>query len=143
MERKFNDQEVARRNKLQRLQEKNQNPFLSTKFTRDYNSLSYKKAFDKFTKDELHTNNTKVSLAGRIMAIRQTFLMLRDFYGNIQLYINKKNYPQLFQMLKDDIDIGDIVGISGVPMKTNTGELTVNVSVMVLLSKALKPLPEK
>jgi lysyl-tRNA synthetase class 2 len=143
MERKFNDQEVARRNKLQKLQEKNQNPFLITKFTRNYNTLSFKKAFDKFNKEELHTNDTKISLAGRIMAIRQTFLMIHDFYGNIQLYVNKKNQPKLFEMLKDDIDIGDIVGITGTPMKTNTGELTINVIEMTLLSKALKPLPEK
>jgi lysyl-tRNA synthetase class 2 len=143
MERKFNDQELNRRDKLKRLQEQKRNPFEITKFDRNYNTLSFKKEFDKFSKEELHTNESKISLAGRIIAIRQTFLVLRDFYGKTQLYINKKNYPDLFKMLETDIDIGDIVGVQGTPMKTNTDELTLKINNLILLSKALKPLPEK
>jgi lysyl-tRNA synthetase class 2 len=143
MERKFNDQEIIRRDKLRKLQDENKNPFLITKFKRNYNSLSFKKEFDKFSKEELHTNESKIILAGRIMAIRQTFLVLSDFFGKIQLYVNKKATPDLFETLKNEIDIGDIVGVQGTPMKTNTGELTIKVIQLTLLSKSLKPLPEK
>jgi lysyl-tRNA synthetase class 2 len=142
MERKFNDQEQSKRNKLKQLQENHNDPFAITKFARNSNTLVYKKEFEKFSKEELHENHTKVILAGRIMAIRQTFAVLRDFYGRIQLYINKKASPELFDIFKD-IDVGDIVGIEGTPMKTNTGELTIKVSKLTLLSKSLKPLPEK
>jgi lysyl-tRNA synthetase class 2 len=62
----------------------------------------------------------------------------------MQFYVNKKTInSDVFEIFKNDIDIGDIVGIEGTPMKTNTGELTINVKSIVLLSKSLKPLPEK
>jgi lysyl-tRNA synthetase class 2 len=143
MERKLNDQEINRRNKLKRLEKEKKNPFEIVKFSRNFNTLSLKKQFDKFSKEELHDNITKILLAGRIVAIRQTFLVLKDFYGKIQLYVNRKAFPNLFEMLETDIDIGDIIGVEGTPMKTNTGELTVKVANLTLLSKSLKPLPEK
>ncbi|MDR3257490.1 MAG: lysine--tRNA ligase, partial [Mycoplasmataceae bacterium] len=139
---KFNDQELAKRSKLKQMQEDKKDPFVFTKYARNSNSLSFKNEFDKFSKEELHDNKTKVVVAGRIMAIRQTFAVLRDFYGRVQLYINKKASPELFETFKE-IDVGDIVGIEGTPMKTNTGELTIKVSNLTLLSKSLKPLPEK
>jgi lysyl-tRNA synthetase class 2 len=143
MERKFNDQELIRREKLKKLQQSNHDPFLITKFERNYNSLSFKNEFSKFSKEELHENTTKVVLAGRILAIRQTFVIIADFYGKVQLYINKKVSSDLFDLLKNDLDIGDIIGVSGTPMKTNTGEMTVKVNSLTLLAKSLKPLPEK
>jgi lysyl-tRNA synthetase class 2 len=143
MERKFNDQEQTKRNKLKKIQKDNNDPFLITKFDRNFNSLSFKQAFDKFTKEELHEKNDKIIMAGRILAIRQTFAVIRDFYGKTQIYINKKNFPKVFETFKENIDLGDIVGIEGTPMKTNTGELTVNTQRIILLSKSLKPLPEK
>jgi lysyl-tRNA synthetase class 2 len=91
MAREFTDQEVSRRNKLQKLIDEKQNPFLIQRFERNYNSLSFKKEFDNFTKEELHENNTVILVAGRVVAIRQTFGVIKDFYGKIQFYINKKN----------------------------------------------------
>jgi lysyl-tRNA synthetase class 2 len=143
MQKKLNDQEINRRDKLKRLQDNNQDPFAIVKFERNYNTLTFKREFDKYAKEDLHENNTKIILAGRIVAIRQTFLVLKDFYGKIQLYLNRKQYPALFKMLETDIDIGDILGVHGTPMKTNTGELTIKINNLTLLSKALKPLPEK
>jgi lysyl-tRNA synthetase class 2 len=143
MQRKFNDQEQTKRNKLQKIQKELSDPFLITKFDRNFNSLSFKQAFDKFSKEELHEKKDKVIIAGRILAIRQTFGVIRDFYGKTQIYINKKNFPDLFETFKGNIDLGDIVGVEGTPMKTNTGELTINTQKITLLSKSLKPLPEK
>jgi lysyl-tRNA synthetase class 2 len=143
MERKFNDQELIKRNKLKRIQDQNNDPFLITKFDRNFNALSFKKAFDRFTKEELHESHEKIIMAGRVLAIRQTFGVISDFYGRTQFYINKKNQPEVFAKFKDDIDLGDIIGIEGTPMKTNTGEITINVQKITLLSKSLKVLPEK
>lgn len=142
--RKFNDQELAKRDKLKKLQDSNNDPFHITKFVRNFNSQTFKLKFSEFTKEQLHEDKTKILIAGRIMSIRQTFGVIKDFYGTIQFYINKKNVEQTcFEIFKNDIDLGDIVGLEGTPMKTNTGELTINVNKITLLSKSLKPLPEK
>jgi lysyl-tRNA synthetase class 2 len=144
MDRTFNDQEQIKRAKLQKLIEKNQNPFLHQKFERNYNSQSFKAEFEKFTKEELHENTTKILIAGRVMAMRQTFGVIQDFAGSVQYYYNKKTLsPELIETLQKDLDIGDIVGIEGTPMKTNTGEVTVKIVNITILSKSLKVLPEK
>ncbi|GHU47948.1 hypothetical protein FACS1894218_3540 [Bacilli bacterium] len=143
MERKFNDQELAKRSKLEKLQKRDQDPYVITKFSQNFNSLSFKKEFESLTKEALHDNKTKVIIAGRVMAIRQTFGVLKDFYGKVQFYINKKEHEELFQQFTTNIDLGDVIGLEGTPMKTNTGEVTVKVTKLTLLSKSLKPLPEK
>jgi lysyl-tRNA synthetase class 2 len=142
--RKFNDQEIAKRNKLKKLQDDQKDPFHLTKFIRNFNSQTFKSKFSQFTKEQLHEDKTPIIIAGRVMSIRQTFGVVKDYHGAIQFYINKKNVDsQCFETFKNDIDLGDIVGLEGTPMKTNTGELTINVLKITLLSKSLKPLPEK
>lgn len=141
--RKFNDQEIIRRNKLQELRAQNKDPFKIEKFERNFNSESFIKTYDKFTKEELHECNDEIRIAGRILAIRQTFGVIKDFYGKVQFYLNKKAVSEeLFKQFKQ-LDIGDIIGIIGTPMKTNTGQVTVNIKNFVLLTKSLKTLPEK
>jgi lysyl-tRNA synthetase class 2 len=143
MERKFNDQELNKRNKLKKIQEQKNDPFLITKFERNFNTLSFKQSYNQFNKDDLHAKTDKIIMAGRVLAIRQTFGVISDFYGKTQFYINKKNQPETFNLFTENIDLGDIIGIEGTPMKTNTGELTINVKKITLLSKSLRPLPEK
>ena len=141
--RKFNDQELIRRNRLEELKKNNQDPFKIDKFVRNFNTVSFKDQYDKFSKEELHNLKDEINIAGRIMAIRQTFGVIKDFYGTIQFYLNKKAVPEnVFKEFKK-LDIGDIIGICGTPMKTNTGQVTINVKSFTLLSKSLKPLPEK
>lgn len=141
--RKFNDQEQVRRNYLKELQANNNDPFINEKFVRNYNSETFKAKYDKFTKEELHESADKILIAGRVMSLRQTFGVIKDFNGTVQFYLNKKAVlPELFQKFKK-IDIGDIIGIEGTPMKTNTGQVTVNIKNFILLSKSLRPLPEK
>ncbi len=141
--RKFNDQELARRNHLKELQQNNNDPFKHEKFVRNFNTKSFNEKYQDSDKEELHNSTDKVLIAGRIMAIRQTFGVIKDFYGTTQFYLNKKTISE--QKIKEfkKLDIGDIIGIQGAPMKTNTGQVTVNIQNFVLLSKSLKPLPEK
>jgi lysyl-tRNA synthetase class 2 len=143
MERKFNEQELIKRNKLKTLIEQEYDPFKITNFKRTHNSNSFKKEFGEFSKEELHSNTSNIVLAGRVMSIRQTFGGVQDYFGKFQFYINKKNHPELFSFFSKHVDLGDILGLEGTPMKTNTGELTLNVNKMLILSKSLKPLPEK
>jgi lysyl-tRNA synthetase class 2 len=87
------------------------------------------------------------TLAGRIMAIRlhgkSAFCDLKDRTGKIQFYINEKAIgPEKFSLFKY-LDIGDIIGIKGESFKTRTGEVTIKVLEFMLLSKSLRPLPEK
>ncbi len=144
MERKFNDQELARRTKLQKLVEMGKNPYAIEKFERNHTCASFVKAYDKFSHEELQTNNDTIKVAGRVMAIRQTFGVISDFSGELQFYINKKTFdPEKFQIFKQLLDLGDIIGITGTPMKTMTGQVTIKVTEFVILAKSLIPLPEK
>ncbi len=144
MNRKFTDQELIRRAKLKELQDNNKNPYEIEKIKRTHTLNEFHKAFDKFSKDELEKKSLKdCIIAGRLMAVRQTFGVIQDFDGRLQTYINKKTCdPETFATFKK-ADIGDIIKIIGVPMKTHTDELTIKISKIAIASKALKPLPEK
>ncbi|MBI4297819.1 MAG: lysine--tRNA ligase [Chloroflexi bacterium] len=88
-----------------------------------------------------------VSLTGRIVARRGmgklTFLDLRDSSGKVQLYLSTRNLSPEAQLLLQDLDIGDHVGAQGKMLRTRTGEVSLEAKDIVLLSKALHPLPEK
>jgi lysyl-tRNA synthetase class 2 len=88
--RHFSDQELIRREKLSKLQKENKDPFVIQKFERNFNTESFKKQFEQFSKEQLHEDNTEILIAGRVMAIRQSFGVIQDFYGRLQFYINKK-----------------------------------------------------
>ena len=144
MERKFNDQELIRREKLQKLIDMGLNPYLNEQFIRTCSNKEFKERYAGFDKETLHENRDEVRVAGRVMAIRQTFGVIRDFSGDLQFYINKKSFdPVQFDIFQNLLDLGDIIGIIGSPMKTNTGEITIKVKTFIILSKSLKPLPEK
>ena len=104
-----------------------------------------KKDLDQFSKEELEKKKKKVSVAGRIMLRRMmgkaSFTTIQDFSGRIQLYVRAdevSNYDEF-----KNYDLGDIVGIEGTIFKTNTGELSIHVKKIRLLTKSLRPLPEK
>ena len=99
------------------------------------------------TKEELEEKNIKVKLAGRIIRRRRkgkvAFMDLLDRDGTIQLYVRKDIVgEEVYEIVKRG-DLGDIIGVEGVLMLTDTGELTVKVENYTHLSKALRPLPEK
>ncbi len=105
------------------------------------------KIFDSKSKEEVELSNKEVSIAGRLLTIRlmgnSAFANLHDDSGKIQIYLQKKRVGDSAYKLFKIVDLGDIVGVKGEIFKTKTGELTINVSSIVLLSKSLRPLPEK
>ena len=116
-------------------------------FRRTHFANQLVQAYGHLTKEALAADTPKeTTVAGRIMLKRvmgkSTFLTLQDQGGRIQLYVKKEEDGALFA-LADSLDIGDIVGAGGYVFKTNTGELSVHVTSLRLLTKNLRPLPEK
>ena len=152
MERKFNDQQLARRKKLDDLKAKGINPF-GNAYLRTANSKSIKDEYSSLSKEELENNKVNVSIAGRIMSKRRMgkmcFMHIQDRFGNIQLVINKNDLGEEPYELVKASDVGDIIGIKGNVYRTNpteqnpNGELSVYVLEYTHLTKALNPFPEK
>jgi lysyl-tRNA synthetase class 2 len=132
-----------RRKKLAELRQANE-PFPND-FKRKHLAQELKNEFDEFSKEELEKKKEKGVVAGRIMLRRMmgkaSFTTIQDFSGRIQLYIRAdeiSNYDEF-----KNYDLGDIVGAEGTVFKTNTGELSIHVKKLKLLTKSLRPLPEK
>ena len=129
-----------RRDKLAALQQEGRDPFTKTKFTRTAWSEEIKADYDSFA-------DKTISVAGRIMSKRgmgkAIFCHIKDDRGQIQLYIRADAVSE--QEFADfrKYDIGDIIGVSGYVFETKTEEISVHVQSVVLLSKSLRPLPEK
>ena len=131
---------AERRAKLTAIRERG-NPFPND-FRRSDISADLQREFGEKSKEELETLDHRVSVAGRIMAKRGPFMVIQDAAGTIQLYADK----QTQNAIKDhdgQWDIGDIVGASGPLHKSGKGDLYVNMQGYQLLTKALRPLPEK
>ena len=132
-----------RRKKLAELREANK--AFPNDFKRKHLAQELKNEFDEFSKEELEKKKAKGIVAGRIMLRRMmgkaSFTTIQDFSGRIQLYIRAdeiSNYDEF-----KNYDLGDIVGVEGTVFKTNTGELSIHVKKLKLLTKSLRPLPEK
>ena len=138
---KLNDQMLIRREKLEKIRALGVEPY-GQKFDYDHHASDIRQQAE-----ELEKNETHVRLAGRIMIRRgqgkTAFCVLRDQSGDIQLYFRKDELPENEWALFKLVDLGDILGIEGVVFKTHTGELTVRVLHFTMLSKSLRPLPEK
>ncbi len=146
MERKLTDQEQVRREKLANLIAAGVKPF-GDKYVRTHNSKTVRELAEDKTKEQLAELKINVKLAGRIMFIRvmgkASFFTIQDQEGQMQAFINNNNVGSETYELFKTADLGDIVGIEGEIMRTNTGEITVKVSEYTHLVKALRPLPEK
>ncbi len=130
--------------KLNELRERGINPFPYS-YKKDSNSEELKKRFEKLAAEE--KTEEKVSLAGRIMQNRNmgkaAFVHIQDEQGRIQLYFREDDLGKEKYRLLRKVDIGDYIGIKGYIFKTKTGEVTVYIEDWEILSKSLKPLPEK
>lgn len=144
--REFSEQELVRREKLKKLQELGIDPF-GHRFEVTNFSKDLKDKYQETPHDELANLHIEVSIAGRIMFIRKmgkaSFFSIKDKLGNIQIYISINDVGEETYNLFKSADIGDIVGIKGTLMKTQTGEITVKCLEYTHLVKALRPLPEK
>jgi lysyl-tRNA synthetase class 2 len=104
--------------------------------------------YDDKDAEQLEALGIRVSVAGRLMSRRvmgkASFLDLQDMSGRIQLFLQRDNLPEgTYQTFKKDWDLGDIIGVEGQLFKTRTGELSVRADTLRLLTKSLRPLPEK
>ena len=130
----------VRREKLARLQEEGKDPFTITKFNTTHNSKQIKDNYEQL-------EEKTVTIAGRIMAKRimgkASFCHIQDGEGKIQSYVSINDLgEESYKQFKED-DIGDIIGITGFVFKTKTGEISIHAKEVTLLSKSLRPLPEK
>lgn len=146
MEVKLSEQEKIRREKMEALKEKGIDPFGSA-YKRTHLSGQIRNEFGDLSREELEEKNVVVKIAGRIMTKRRMgklgFMHLQDKDGQIQVMVNKRVVGDEPYELFKACDIGDIVGIEGTVMKTESGELSIRCQVMTHLTKALRPLPEK
>lgn len=130
----------ARRDKLSALQEAGKDPFLVTKYDATHHSSDISDDYDELEGKE-------VSVAGRMMAKRimgkAAFTHILDLKGRIQAYVSKDSLGEEGYAAFKKLDIGDIVGVVGKVFKTKTGEISIHADKVELLSKSLKPLPEK
>jgi lysyl-tRNA synthetase class 2 len=136
---------AQRRQKLTELRQRG-NPFPND-FRRNALAASLHERYDAMQSEQLELQKANVNVAGRIMAKRvmgkASFVQLQDMSGRIQLYLQRDELPgSIYEEFKG-WDLGDIVGASGALFKTKTGELSVKADSLVLLTKSLRPLPEK
>ncbi|MDW4295664.1 MULTISPECIES: lysine--tRNA ligase [Staphylococcus] len=148
MSEEMNDQMQVRRQKLQELYDLGIDPF-GQKFDRTSMATPLHEDWDQFSKEELHEKEEEshVSIAGRLMTKRGKgkagFAHVQDLSGQIQIYVRKDQVGEDQFAIWNTADLGDIVGVEGVMFKTNTGELSVKAQSFTLLTKALRPLPDK
>lgn len=148
MSEEMNDQMQVRRQKLQELRDLGIDPF-GEKFDRTGDAETLKTQWDQFSKEELADKESEshTVIAGRLMTKRGKgkagFAHIKDLSGQIQIYVRKDQVGEEQFHIWNTADLGDIVGVEGVMFKTNTGELSVKAKSFKLLSKALRPLPDK
>ncbi|HAO62683.1 MAG TPA: lysine--tRNA ligase, partial [Porphyromonadaceae bacterium] len=142
----LSEQEIVRRNSLNRLREMGIDAYPAEEFVVDAWSEEVKA---NFSDDEAEPR--QVRMAGRVMSRRimgkASFMELQDSKGRIQVYVNRDElcpdedktlYNEVFKKL---LDIGDFVGVTGFVFRTQTGEISIHAKSLKLLSKSLKPLP--
>lgn len=136
---------AQRRHKLTELR-KSSNPFPNNFKPENY-AVDLIRDYDNKNHDELQALNKPVKVAGRIMLRRlmgkASFVHLQDMSGRIQIYLRKDDLPENVYDQFLHWDLGDIIGVEGVLFKTKTGELSVKASNVNLLTKSLRPLPDK
>ena len=142
----LNNELTIRREKLAAIRE--QGIAFPNDFRRDAISSDLHKLYDDKTNEELIENKITVTVAGRMMMRRimgkASFVSLQDVAGQIQLYVTRDDLPENYynEQFKK-WDLGDIVGAKGYLFKTKTGELSIHCEEIRLLTKALRPLPDK
>ena len=143
---KMNDQEVVRREKMNALAEKGMDPF-GQAYKRTAYSGQLRKEYGEKTLEELEEIKPEAAIAGRIMSKRRMgkigFMHIQDRDGQIQVVVKKQVVgDEVYELFKQS-DLGDIIGVRGNVIKTQAGELSVEVHEYTHLVKALRPLPEK
>ena len=132
---------AQRREKLNVIRSERQafpNEFVRQHIAEDLHSLCGNKS-----QKELETLALETTIAGRIVRVRGPFVVIKDASGQIQLYMNNKSFSKDLALELKSLDLGDIIGVKGEVFKTGKDELTVRVAGFELLTKSLRPLPDK
>ena len=135
-----NEQVEIRKEKLAALKEAGKDPFITTKFDVTNHSVDIRNDFENF-------ENKHVTIAGRMMFKRimgkASFCNLSDRYGSMQCYVARDSIGEEAYADFKKYDVGDVIGVKGFVFKTKTGEISVHAEEVTLLTKSLRPLPEK
>lgn len=136
----LSEQQLVRREKLARLQAEGRDPFAIVTWNQTHHSTEIKQGFETL-------ENKDVSIAGRLMSFRDigkaAFIDVQDRDGRVQVYLNAEGIGEENYAHVKTWDLGDIIGVEGYVFKTKRGEISVHAKRMVLLTKAIEPLPEK
>ncbi|MGG3890600.1 lysine--tRNA ligase [Metabacillus fastidiosus] len=142
----LNDQLRVRREKLNSLRDKGLDPF-GKRFERTNQTAELFTTYNDLSKEELAEKEVKVTIAGRIMTKRGKgkagFAHIQDLSGQIQIYVRKDAVGDESYEIFNTADLGDIIGVSGTVFKTQVGELSIKAETFELLTKSLRPLPDK
>ncbi|WCK54655.1 lysine--tRNA ligase [Aneurinibacillus sp. Ricciae_BoGa-3] len=145
-EEELTEQEQIRREKLQAIREMGIDPF-GERYERTHTAQQILDELASLDKEEIEAKGVEVKIAGRIMTKRGQgkagFAHIQDQTGRIQIYVRQDQVGEQMYNVFKMCDLGDIVGLTGVVFKTKTGETSVKASEFILLSKSLRPLPEK
>ena len=137
----INEQMQNRIDKMHKIEEHGWRPF-GHRFEWTHRSADVKEQFEALAEAE-----AEVKLAGRVMAIRghgkTCFMDMQDKTGRMQLYVRKDVLGEEDHSLVKMMDTGDTIGVTGIPFRTHMGEISIKVVKMEMLSKSLRPLPEK
>ena len=134
---------AERRGKLAQIRENCSANGHPNKFNRKHYAADLQAAHGEKDKETLEAETELYSIAGRVMAKRGPFLVLQDMTGRIQAYAEKSVQKEIKANLGGVLDIGDIIGVTGTMHKSGKGDLYVNMNEYQLLTKSLRPLPEK
>ncbi|TYS41299.1 lysine--tRNA ligase [Bacillus infantis] len=142
----LNDLMRVRREKMNSLREKGMDPF-GKRFERSHQSQDLIDEYGEQEKEAIEEQNVSVTLAGRIMTKRGKgkagFAHIQDLKGQIQIYVRQDAVGEESYEIFNSADLGDLVGVTGTLFKTKVGELSIKVEAFELLTKSLRPLPEK
>ncbi|MFE0305314.1 MULTISPECIES: lysine--tRNA ligase [Bacillus] len=142
----LNDQFQVRRDKMNKMREEGIDPF-GERYDRSHQSAQIIAEYDEFSKEDLEEKADQVTIAGRMMTKRGKgkagFAHIQDLEGQIQIYVRKDSVGEEAYELFKSSDLGDIIGVTGTVFKTNVGELSIKATSFEVLTKALRPLPDK
>ncbi|AOZ88587.1 lysine--tRNA ligase [Bacillus xiamenensis] len=142
----LNDQFQVRRDKMNKMREEGIDPF-GERYDRSHQSAQIIAEYDEFSKEDLEEKAVQVTIAGRMMTKRGKgkagFAHIQDLEGQIQIYVRKDSVGEEAYELFKSSDLGDIIGVTGTVFKTNVGELSIKATGFEILTKALRPLPDK
>jgi lysyl-tRNA synthetase class 2 len=147
MQEKPGEQVEQRRRKLEALKDRGINPFPND-FSPAHKAAEVHAAHADQDAEALEKVDTSYRIAGRIMALRlfgkAAFIKIADRSSAIQAYLQKNQLgEETYEVFKKFVEVGDIVGVEGTPMRTRTGELSIHAKSLRLLTKSVRPLPEK